>query len=69
MIEKVKDHPDWIRSEEGMLVNTNLKQYQAYLQKKKVADTQQSQINALKTDINNLNSKMDQILSLLQDKV
>ncbi len=63
---KVKEYPDWVRNEEGALVNTNTDKYRAYLAKKAKAESQQSQVDSLKSEINILNTKMDLILSLLQ---
>jgi len=68
----VKDNPDWSRNGVA-IVNTDLEAYQNHMKKKATLESQQNEINTMKTTINNLNGQMasmvdavNQILTLLK---
>lgn len=72
---QVKDCPNWFRKENGSLVNTDEANYKAFLARKRVATskhTEQEQIKQeigyLKSEIDEINNKMNLLLSLLQGK-
>lgn len=73
MMLQVKDNPTWFRDASGALVNSDTASYQAYLAKKNAAESKnqaqrslEQEINIMKTKVDNIESTLQEIISLLK---
>lgn len=68
-VGKVKEAPNWSRDNTGTLVNADVSGYQSYLTRKKVLDKKDSQIQSLQNTINNMDTRMQALESLVEQLV
>ena len=67
---QVKDHPDLVRDTQShAIVNTNMKAYQAAVERSRSAQKQRDELRDAVRDINNLKCEMHEIKSLLLELV
>ena len=67
---QVKDHPDLVRDTQShAIVNTNMKAYQAAVERSRSAQKQRDELRDAVRDINNLQCEMHEIKSLLLELV
>ena len=63
---QVKDHPDLVRDTQShAIVNTNMKAYQAAVERSRSAQKQRDELRDAVRDINNLKCEMHEIKNLL----
>lgn len=60
----VKDQPDWARNGHAV-VNVDVEGYNAHMKKLTAAQSKQAEMENLKSTINNLNTRVDQMSDTL----
>lgn len=62
----VKNQPHLYRNEHGAIINTNLDEFDAYQKKRSLVKKQHSEIESLRSSINNLNNDVAEIKQALK---
>lgn len=68
-MQPVKDNPTWYRNNNGTLVNTDMASFKSFQDKRKIANANVDRINRLEQGFNEINNKMDKLISLLSGTI
>lgn len=65
MNRKVEADPHWSRDEKGVLVNSNISDYQNYIKRKSAAESKDAKIASLSATINNMSQQIEELKKLV----
>lgn len=65
MNKKVESNPYWSRTDNGVLVNSNISEYQNYLKRRQMEESKDAKIASLSETINNMSRQIDELKKLV----